>query len=374
MPFSFACNSALISSMMWDSSGGRAGKCGRPAVDVPAGRRHLFSRDPAAAGPPQDWNSTMDDRIKIGVSACLLGQPERFDGSHKHDRYLTGTLAEYLEFVPVCPEVEAGFPVPRETFRLVGDPQNPRLLTTRTGVDHTERMTAWAARRVRELEAENLCGFIFKSDSPSSGLERVKVYNDKGMAEKKGVGLFARAFTRHFPLLPVEEEGRLNDAKLRETFIEQIFTLKRWRETLALPFSLKHLVDFHARHKLLVLAHSPAHAKLMGKRVAEGKGRPIREVYADYERLLLEALRLKTTVKKNTNVLQHIMGYFKQQLTADEKRELLEVLDQYRREVLPLIVPVTLLNHYVRKYDEPYLKQQLYLNPHPLVLKLRNHA
>ena len=256
----------------------------------------------------------MDDRIKIGVSACLLGQPVRFDGSHKHDRYLTGTLGEYLEFVPVCPEVEAGFPVPRETFRLVGDPQNPRLLTTRTGVDHTERMTAWAEKRVRELEAENLCGFIFKSDSPSSGLERVKVYNDKGMAEKKGVGLFARAFTRHFPLLPVEEEGRLNDAKLRETFIEQIFTLKRWRETLALPPGLKHLVDFHSRHKLLVLAHSPAHAKLMGKRVAEGKGRPIREVYADYERLLLEALRLKTTVKKNMNVLQHIMGYFKQQL------------------------------------------------------------
>jgi uncharacterized protein YbgA (DUF1722 family)/uncharacterized protein YbbK (DUF523 family) len=316
----------------------------------------------------------MDDRIKIGVSACLLGQPVRFDGSHKHDRYLTGTLGEYLEFVPVCPEVEAGFPVPRETFRLVGDPQNPRLLTTRTGVDHTERMTAWAEKRVRELEAENLCGFIFKSDSPSSGLERVKVYNDKGMAEKKGVGLFARAFTRHFPLLPVEEEGRLNDAKLRETFIEQIFTLKRWRETLALPPGLKHLVDFHSRHKLLVLAHSPAHATLMGKRVAAGKGRPIREVYADYERLLLEALRLKTTVKKNMNVLQHIMGYFKQQLTADEKQELLEVLDQYGREYVPLIVPVTLLNHYVRKYDEPYLKQQLYLNPHPLVLKLRNHA
>jgi len=172
----------------------------------------------------------------------------------------------------------------------------------------------------------------------------------------------------------VEEEGRLNDAKLRETFIEQIFTLKRWRETLNDPAAMKQLVDFHTRHKLLILCHSPVHAKRMGKLVAEGRHLPIREVYADYERLLLEALRLKTTLKKNMNVLQHIMGYFKQQLTADEKQELLEVFDQYRREYVPLIVPITLLNHYVRKYDQPYLKQQVYLNPHPLALKLRNHA
>ncbi|MCU0605241.1 MAG: DUF523 and DUF1722 domain-containing protein [Desulfobacterales bacterium] len=316
----------------------------------------------------------MENRIRIGVSACLLGQPVRFDGSHKHDRYLTGTLGEYLEFVPVCPEVEAGFPIPRETFRLVGDPDSPRFVTTRTQVDHTARMTEWAEGRVRELEKENLCGFIFKSDSPSSGLERVKVYNAKGMAEKKGVGMFARAFTRHFPLLPVEEEGRLNDAKLRETFIEQIFTLKRWRETLARPANIKNLVDFHTRHKLLVLSHSPVHAQRMGKLVAGDSDTPVRAVYSEYETLLIEALRMKTTLKKNMNVLQHIMGYFKQQLSADEKQELLEVLDQYRREYLPLIVPVTLLNHYVRKYDQPYLKQQVYLNPHPIALKLRNHA
>lgn len=316
----------------------------------------------------------MENRIRIGVSACLLGQPVRFDGSHKHDRYLTDTLGEYLEFVPVCPEVEAGFPIPRETFRLVGDPENPRFMTTRTQVDHTERMAVWAEKRVRELEKENLCGFIFKSDSPSSGLERVKIYNAKGMAEKKGVGMFARAFTWHFPLLPVEEEGRLNDAKIRETFIEQIFTLKRWRETLSEPANMKQLVDFHTRHKLLILSHSPVHATRMGKLVAEGRNLPVREVYNDYERLLIEALRLKTTHNKNVNVLQHIMGYFKQQLTADEKQELLEVLDQYSREYVPLIVPITLLNHYVRKYDQPYLKQQVYLNPHPLALKLRTHA
>jgi uncharacterized protein YbgA (DUF1722 family)/uncharacterized protein YbbK (DUF523 family) len=316
----------------------------------------------------------MEERIRMGVSACLLGQPVRYDSGHKRDRYITDILGEYLEFVPVCPEVEAGFPIPRETFRLVGDPENPRLVTSRSNVDHTERMLAWAEKRVAELEKEHLCGFIFKSDSPNSGLSRVKVYNAKGMADKKGVGLFARAFTQHFPLLPVEEEGRLNDAKLRETFIEQIFTLKRWRETMASSRSMKNLVEFHTRHKLLVLSHSPAHAKRMGKLVAEGKQMPIGEATTHYEGLLIEALRLKTTVKKNINVLEHILGYFKAQLSADEKQEVLEIFDRYRREFVPLIVPVTLLNHYVRKFDQPYLKQQVYLNPHPVALKLRNHA
>jgi uncharacterized protein YbgA (DUF1722 family)/uncharacterized protein YbbK (DUF523 family) len=316
----------------------------------------------------------MEERIRMGVSACLLGQQVRYDGGHKHDRYITDILGEYLEFVPVCPEVEAGFPIPRETFRLVGDPENPRLVTSRSNIDHTERMVAWAEQRVKELEKENLCGFIFKSDSPNSGLSRVKVYNPKGMAEKKGVGLFARAFTRHFPLLPVEEEGRLNDAKLRETFIEQIFTLKRWRETMTSGRSMKNLVDFHTHYKLLLLSHSPAHAKRMGKLVAEGKQMPMGEVYTQYEVLLIETLRMKTTVKKNVNVIEHILGYFKEQLSADEKQELLEIVDRYRREFVPLIVPVTLLNHYVRKYDQPYLKQQVYLNPHPVALKLRNHV
>ncbi len=316
----------------------------------------------------------MEDKIRIGISACLVGQLVRFDGSHKHDRYLTNTLGEYLDFVPVCPEVESGFSVLRETLRLVGDPKAPRLVTSRTNIDHTDRMLGWAEKRVRELEAENLCGFIFKSDSPSSGLMRVKVYNSKGMAEKKGVGLFARTFTRHFPLLPVEEEGRLNDPVLRETFIEQIFTLKRWRETLTLGRNMKNLVDFQTRHKLLMLSHSPANARLMGKLVADGKQAPIQAVYAQYERLLIETLRMKSTIKKNLNVLEHILGYFKNQLDSDEKQEMLEIFDRYRNEFVPLIVPVTLLNHYVRKTDEPYLKQQVYLNPHPIALKLRNHA
>jgi uncharacterized protein YbgA (DUF1722 family)/uncharacterized protein YbbK (DUF523 family) len=313
-------------------------------------------------------------KIKLGISACLLGQPVRYDGGHKWDRFLTDTLGKFVEFVPVCPEAECGLGIPREAMRLVGDPAAPRLVTIRTSVDYTDLMLDWASRRVVELESEGLCGFIFKSDSPSSGMERVRVYNSQGMPMKTGVGLFARAFMEHFPLLPVEEEGRLHDPKLRENFIEAIFTLKRWRENLAQGRTRRGLVDFHTRHKLLLLAHIPRHMREMGKLTAQADKRPLPELYDAYQRLLLEALRLKTTVKKNCDVLHHLMGYFKKQLASDEKQELLEIIDHYRRGYVPLIVPVTLINHYVRKYEQPYLKAQHYLNPHPLELQLRNHV
>jgi uncharacterized protein YbgA (DUF1722 family)/uncharacterized protein YbbK (DUF523 family) len=316
----------------------------------------------------------MTERIRIGVSACLLGQNVRFDGGHKHDRFITDTLGQYVEFVPVCPEVECGLGVPREAMRLVGKTESPRLITVRTHVDHTERMLTWARKRVRELEKEDLCGFIFKSDSPSSGMERVKVYNETGMPEKKGVGLFARTFMDHFPLIPVEEEGRLHDPKLRENYIESIFTLKRWREFLGAKPGLGGLVDFHTRNKLLLLSHSEKHYRAMGKLVAAGKTMPPRSLFDQYEAQLMDALKLKTSVKKNANVLYHLMGYFKEDLSADEKQELLEILDRYRAGYIPLIVPVTLIQHYVRKYKQPYLEKQTYLNPHPVDLQLRNHA
>lgn len=316
----------------------------------------------------------MPENFKIGISSCLLGNEVRWNGGHKRDKFLTGTLGRFVEYVPVCPETEAGFGVPRETFRLVGDPDSPRLITFKSKTDHTDRMLAWASKRVEELENEGLCGFIFKSDSPSSGMIRVKVYTDKGMPRKVGVGIFARAFMEHYPLIPVEDDGRLNDPVIRENFIGQIFTLKRWRDVLAATPGVGNLVDFHSRNKLLMLSHSQKHYRLMGKLVAEGKKMPLKALYDQYQKLLIQALRLKTTISKNTNVLQHLMGYFKKQLSADEKKELLAIFDQYRNQLVPLIVPVTLINHYVRKYDQPYLKLQTYLNPHPLELKLRNHV
>ena len=316
----------------------------------------------------------MPEKIKLGISTCLLGEKVRYDGGHKLDRFLTETLGQYVEYAPVCPEVECGLPIPRESMHLEGDPDSPRLVTIRTKQDMTDRMIQWALKRVGELEKEGLCGFIFKSDSPSSGMERVRVYNEKGMPVKRGVGMFARVFMDHFPLLPVEDEGRLHDPELRENFIERIFTLKRWREVLAEKQSRGNLVDFHTRHKLLILSHSPRHYQEMGKLVARAKELPLKELYERYQTLLMESLGLKTTPKKNANVLMHMVGYFREQLSSDEKQELLEVIENYRQEYIPLIVPVTLTNHYVRKYDQPYLKQQVYLNPHPLELQLRNHA
>jgi len=316
----------------------------------------------------------MEEKIKLGISSCLLGEKVRFDGGHKLDRYLTDTLGNYVQYVPVCPEVECGMPIPREALRQVGDPASPRLVTSHTKQDFTDPMVRWARERVQGLEREELCGFIFKANSPSSGMERVRVYDAGGMPHKVGVGLFARIFMEHFPLLPVEEEGRLHDPKLRENFIERIFVYKRWREMLAAGKTLGRLVSFHTRHKLLLLSHSPQNHNEMGKLVANAKKIPPYELFERYQGLLMETLGLKTTVKKQINVLQHMMGYFKEELSSDEKQELLEIIEQYRMGYVPLIVPVTLFNHYVRKYDQPYLKDQHYLRPHPIELQLRNHV
>jgi uncharacterized protein YbgA (DUF1722 family)/uncharacterized protein YbbK (DUF523 family) len=314
------------------------------------------------------------ERVKIGISTCLLGEAVRYDGGHKLDRFLRDTLGQYVDYVPVCPEVECGFGIPRESMHLEGDPQAPRLVTSRTKRDVTEVMLGWARRRVAELETENLCGFIFKSNSPSSGMERVKIFDRNGMPRKIGIGVFAGVFMHHFPLIPVEEEGRLHDPVLRESFIERIFVLKRWRRMMQHGATIGGLVDFHTRHKLLIMAHSPKHYSSLGKLVADAKAVPREELYGQYQFLLMEALKLKATLKKNTNVLQHLMGYFKRELSADEKQELLEFIEHYHQGHLPLIVPITLINHYVRKYDQPYLKIQYYLNPHPLELQLRNHV
>jgi uncharacterized protein YbgA (DUF1722 family)/uncharacterized protein YbbK (DUF523 family) len=316
----------------------------------------------------------MEERIRVGISTCLLGENVRYDGGHKLDRFLTETLGQYVDYVPVCPEVECGLPIPRDSMHLEGDPERPRLMTSRTREDKTAQMLKWAKRRVVELEKEDLCGFIFKSNSPSSGMERVRIRNEKGMPEKKGVGLFAKAFMEHFPLIPVEENGRLHDPKLRENFIERIFTMMRWRELLNKRWRMGGLVDFHTRNKLLILSHSPKHYKMMGKLVADGKAMPIEKLYQEYENLLMAALKLKTTAKKNSNVLQHMMGYFKKDLSSDEKQEILEIIQQYREGYVPLIVPVTLMNHFIRKYKQPYLGMQTYLNPHPIALQLRNHV
>jgi uncharacterized protein YbgA (DUF1722 family)/uncharacterized protein YbbK (DUF523 family) len=316
----------------------------------------------------------MKEKIKLGISACLLGQNVRYDGGHSRDPFITETLAEYIDFIPVCPEIEYGFPVPRETLKLVGDPKSPRLMTTYTKKDHTDAMRQWAARKLKELEKLDLWGFIFKSKSPSSGMERVKVYNEKGVPVSLGVGVFAAAFMEHFPLLPVEDEGRLHDPALRENFIESVFTLKRWRDVLNGNPKSKDLIEFHARHKLLFMAHSQNNLRSMGELIAEIKNYELKPFRTQYQELLVKILKVKPTVSKHVNALMQAFGYFKKLITPDEKQEILETIESFKAGAVPLIVPVTLLNHYIRQYDRAYLKDQYYFNPHPIELLLRNHA
>ena len=298
----------------------------------------------------------MEDKIKLGISSCLLGNKVRFDGGHKFDPFLVNTLGQFVEYVPVCPEVESGFPVPREAFRLVGDPETPRLVTRQSGVDATAQMERWIGQKLPLLEKEELCGFIFKSKSPSSGMERVKVYNDKGMAEKNGVGIFARALMARLPLLPVEEEGRLQDIELRENFIVRIFVYRRWRRTAGCRRHGRAPGRFPAPAQAAAHGPQPGNGPPAGQTGgrAPGRDRPA-EILPEYEKLLLTALKQKATVRKNVNVLQHMFGYFKKQLDDFEKKELLAMIENYRQNLIPLIVPLTLLKHYIDKFQEPYL-------------------
>lgn len=316
----------------------------------------------------------MTGKIKIGISTCLLGENVRYDGGHKRDNYLVNILGRYVEYVPVCPEVECGMPIPREAMRLIGNPGSPRLVQRSSGTDVTNQMEEWIPGKLKQLEKEQLCGFIFQKNSPSSGLYRIKVYNEKGMGEKKGVGIFARAFTKQFPYLPVEDDGRLHDPMLRENFIQRIFVEYRWKNLLAAGPSRSDLVSFHTQHKLLLMAHSPSLMRELGAIVAHISEGSLDSVYDAYYDKLISCLKLPSTIKKNVNVLQHIAGYFKKQLSTDEKKEIGEIINSYHQHTVPLIVPVTIMNHYIRKYKEEYLGGQYYLHPHPDELALRNHV
>jgi uncharacterized protein YbgA (DUF1722 family)/uncharacterized protein YbbK (DUF523 family) len=315
------------------------------------------------------------NKIKLGISSCLLGHKVRYDGGHKYDSWLVETLGQYADYVPVCPEAGCGLPIPREAMHLKGEIDNPRLVTIKTGIDHTQRMLDFCTRQIELLANAQLCGFVFKSKSPSSGMERVKVYPEKGgAAAKKGVGIFAREFMNAFPLLPVEEEGRLHDPVLRENFIERIFVMQRWHELLNSKPKSKDLIAFHTAHKYLMLAHAPEHYRKLGKLVAEVAKRELQDVLSEYFELLISGCTRHATPSKHQNVLLHILGYFKAELTSAEKQELIELIDQYKAGLIPLIVPITLINHYVKKYDKEYLAGQVYLHPHPMELKLRNHV
>jgi uncharacterized protein YbgA (DUF1722 family)/uncharacterized protein YbbK (DUF523 family) len=335
------------------------------------------------------------DRPRIGISACLLGEAVRYDAGHKRDAFLVETFGPHVEWVPVCPEVEAGFGTPRDPMRLIRSADSARaragrtwapasagagtravrLIVIKTGEDVTDRLVSASAKRVRLLADADLSGYILKKDSPSCGMERVKVYPaGGGVGEKSGRGFFADALMARFPTLPVEEEGRLGDPRLRENFIERVFAFRRLRSLFDRRWSVGDLVLFHTAHKLTLMAHSPAAYQALGRLVATAGERSRAALAADYEHGFMSALQLIATPKRHANVLQHMLGYFKKSLDADARAELLGLIDEHRQGRVPLVVPMTLMKHHVRRQQVEYLAGQSYLDPHPRELSLRNHV
>jgi uncharacterized protein YbgA (DUF1722 family)/uncharacterized protein YbbK (DUF523 family) len=316
--------------------------------------------------------------IRVGISGCILGDEVRFDGGHKLDRFIRDTFGAYVKFVRVCPEVGIKLGIPRETLRLVqekGSSEPPRLYAPKSGTDRTEAMLQYSHRQVDKLEKHDLCGFIVQKGSPTCGMERVRVYPPAGgQPVKNGRGLFTRTLMERLPNLPVEEDGRLNDARLRENFVERIFAYHRLKDLFSSRWKVADLVAFHTWEKMLLLAHDRPIYQELGRLVARAKKRPRAEVAAEYEQLLLRGLKKIATTKKHTNVLSHIAGHFKKVLDDDDRQELHQVIDSFHQGLVPLIVPVTLLRHHVRRHRLEYLATQTYLDPHPMELMLRNHV
>lgn len=313
--------------------------------------------------------------IRLGVSACLLGGEVRFDGGHKRDRYLTDVLGENVEWLPVCPELEVGMGIPRPVIQLRGGEVGETIVERVSGEDWTARMRTYANERCAELVLTGLDGFVLKKDSPSCGMARVRVYGSpSGMPSRNGVGHFVQGLLREMPDLPMEEEGRLRDAVLRERFVEEIFSHNRWRVLVARGLNRGRLVEFHSAHKMLILAHNEVIYREMGRVVASFGRVADDDVYAAYYPLFVAAFREKATVARHVNVLEHLFGHVKDLISEAEKREISCSIEDYRNGQIPLIVVISLLRFLAAAHDVKYVIGQLYLEPHPRELKLRNHV
>ncbi|HYQ72108.1 MAG TPA: DUF523 and DUF1722 domain-containing protein [Gammaproteobacteria bacterium] len=313
----------------------------------------------------------LPESIRVGVSACLLGNAVRYDGGHKRSRFITDELANYFEFVSYCPEVAIGLGIPRPPIRLVAGADGPRAV----GVNDSELDVTGLLRAYGQSVAggiDTLCGFIFKKDSPSCGMERVKLYNDRGMAERAAAGLFAAEIMAADPLLPVEEEGRLNDADLRDNFVTRVYVYARWKALLDAQPDSASLIRFHACHKYLLLAHSTDMYRRLGQLLADLKRQPPAKIRTSYITGLMQALARPASRKRHTNVLQHLLGYLKDSLDSAHRTDLAATIEAYRRGEYPLVVPLRLLQHHFSIHPHPYIDGQVYLNPHPQALKLRN--
>lgn len=310
----------------------------------------------------------------VGVSACVIGEKVRFDSGHKRSQFVVKDLGDYCEFVPVCPEVAIGLPVPRPTIRLLDTEGDIRLVETKDPEqDHTAKMLAFSDRKAEELSRKPLRGYIVCAKSPTCGMERVKVYRENGYvaAEKIGVGMYTKALMEKMPWLPIEEDGRLNDPVLKENFVFRLFALDDFYRSMEEGISKDAIIKFHSRYKLVLMAHSPEHYRSLGRFVARIADYDIDEFYQEYRTRFMQALAVRATRKKNTNVLMHLQGYFKRDLNKDQKAELTDLILAYREGTMPLLAPLTLISHHLRNHPDAYLAQQAYLSPYPEALRLR---
>ncbi|MGC5703507.1 DUF1722 domain-containing protein [Pseudomonas sp. NFXW11] len=314
----------------------------------------------------------MSTKPKIAISACLMGAEVRYNGGHKESRLCSRILSEHFDFLPLCPEVAIGMGTPREPIRLVGAAEQPRAQgSVDASLDVTRPLAEYGAQMAAQLDG--ICGYIFMQNSPSCGLERVKVYQANGIPQRNGGrGIYAQAFCAGRPDLPVEEAGRLNDPVLRENFLARVYVYRDWQALLEQGLSRRALTDFHSRCKYLLMAHHPLQYKALGKLLGSmGKSDPAL-IGPQYFSQLMAALSRCATRGTHSNVLQHLSGYLKQAISSEDKQEMQHIIGQYRHGIVPLVVPMTLLKHHFRLHPDPYIAQQLYLQPHPENLSLRN--
>ncbi len=310
------------------------------------------------------------ESILIGISSCLLGDLVRYDGAHKYHSYIERTLGQYFQFRRFCPEVAAGLGVPRPPVQLREIGQRIRVVGVKDhSLDVTEALTEVGEQQRDWLN--DLCGYLLKKDSPSCGMERVKVYKNE-IAARSGSGVFAAFLLQNFPTLPVEEEGRLGDPGLRENFIQRVFVRHRWRQLCQNPLTAQGLMTFHSRHKLIAMSHEQNRARELGRLIADVRPDNIDSIARQYIVDLMACLKIVASRSNHVNVLQHIQGYLKRKLDSDDKQELVESIETYRQGRVPLIVPLTLLRHHFRKQPDAFIGQSYYMAPHPAELSLLN--
>ena len=314
------------------------------------------------------YSVTKED-IKIGISACLIGQKVRFDSSNKPSRFCIDELGEHVEYESFCPEVAIGLPIPRPTIRLIKKDDLITVARPDGSGDVTEALHAYG-KKVAEM-TKHLSGYVFCAKSPSCGMERVKVYSPEGNSlTSEGIGAFAKEIMEGNPLLPCEENGRLNDMHIRENFVARIYAYKHWQNISATGLTKHKLTTFHSHYKYTVMSHNLVAYKKLGQLLAD-VDLPLAEKASQYISGLMEALKIPATRKNHVNTLTHIQGYFSKHLVAAQRKELCEQIDGYRLGLLPLIAPLTLINHYLMQYPKDYLKGQSYLSPYPDELRLR---